>query len=108
MKNLTTWAKNPNQLTTLEETKMGMDLINRHGDDFSINWHGWRSMLELAFEFGWEPAGTISRDSEVSTGYFHNDGQKVTAEDSLKLADALKKAYKLLSSLKYSSLNYCW
>ena len=36
---------------------MGVDLIGHGG--ISMNWNGWRSCLQLAVAFGWEPAGTL-------------------------------------------------
>jgi hypothetical protein len=93
--------------------KMGMDLSGKGGYfRFSIN--GWCAALVLAWEHGWEPAGTKAREvtvnapdgatvDEVRTrasrqyyanwggGYFTNDFQVVCDEDA-NIADALKRA----------------
>jgi hypothetical protein len=37
---------------------MGVDLIGHGGASFT--WDAWRSCLEIAIAFGWEPAGTIA------------------------------------------------
>ena len=35
---------------------MGVDLIGHGGE--SCNWVGWRTILDLAVAFGWQPMGT--------------------------------------------------
>ena len=77
---------------------MGVDLIG-HGD-FSVNWTGWRALLDLAIEFDWKPAGTIpnltreelSNSDWERQGYTTNDFQLVTDEDANAISAALRKA----------------
>jgi hypothetical protein len=92
---------------------MGMDLSGE-GGYFRFNWEGWREVLELAYQYGWEPAGTelpeysfYNQDGTVNLGrtrayredakdwdgsYFGNEGQWVTEEDAARIADALERA----------------
>jgi hypothetical protein len=62
---------------------MTMDIIGPHGET-SFTMSGWRYMLRLASENGWQPAGTFP-DSE-------NSGRRVSPEDARALADALERA----------------
>jgi hypothetical protein len=93
---------------------MGMDLSGK-GGDFRFSHQNWRAILELAHEYGWEPAGTKPPEfivyapdgvtvDEVATrswrqryanwdgGYFSNDYQVVCDEDAANIADALERA----------------
>jgi hypothetical protein len=85
---------------------MGMDLRGA-GGDFRWNYPYWLNLLQLAQEYGWEPAGTLpgpgcnEDDEEFAEedvpdeqrcGYDTNDYQRVTAEDAKNLAAALERA----------------
>jgi hypothetical protein len=93
---------------------MGMDLSGK-GGDFRFSHQNWRAILELAHEYGWEPAGTKLPEfivyapdgvtvDEVGTraarqhhrnwdgGYFTNDLQVVDDKDAANIADALERA----------------
>ncbi len=78
---------------------MGMDLSGA-GGEFRWNFFSWPRLLQIAEEYGWEPAGTTvdPHDEEEmphgrwSGGYTSNDAQTVTAEDARNLADALERA----------------
>jgi hypothetical protein len=86
---------------------MGMDL-NGAGGSFRWNFFSWPRLLQIAEDYGWEPAGTLppeptpedEEDTEEkaegdrawSGSYTTNDGQVVTAEDAANLADALEQA----------------
>jgi len=60
--------------------------------------------LLLARGYGWKPAGTVDpvieevvageklRDRKWSGCYFSNDGQRVTEQDALGMADGLERA----------------
>ena len=55
---------------------------------------GWPAVLQLAEDYGWQPAGTlpprrIKRDA-WDGGYASCDGQLVSADDARALADALE------------------
>ena len=63
--------------------------------------HVWPSVLDLAEEYGWKPAGTreLTPDGEHAYrspkfGYITNDGFVVMKTDARKLATALSKAIK--------------
>ena len=57
------------------------------------SWGQWRALLELAYEYGWEPMGTVHADDSNWDGtYFANSGQFVRAEDSRGLAEAVSAA----------------
>ncbi len=90
---------------------MGMDLKNVEGGTERFSNAAWRSVLELAYEYGWKPAGTepgawadpetgeldkqLSPDPDEWSGtYFSNDFQWVTEEDAAGIADALEHALK--------------
>jgi hypothetical protein len=93
---------------------MGMDLSGK-GGYFRFSQERWRAVLELAWEHGWEPAGTKPPEftvygpdgvtvDEVATraerqrytdwggGYFTNDHQVVSGKDAANIADALERA----------------
>jgi hypothetical protein len=87
---------------------MGMDLHGA-GGYYRFSNTSWRKVLELAFEYGWKPAGTEpGRWVDPSTGeldkqmspnpdewdgtYFGNESQWVTDEDAAHIADALEQA----------------
>ena len=89
---------------------MGVDL-GGNGAYFSANWRGWRWLLSLACDHGWQPAGTEwnlevhrwlsggvdEKEEERARNdwdgdYFSNDGQIVSARHAANLADALEKA----------------
>jgi hypothetical protein len=63
----------------------------------SAHWSnsGWPAVLQLAEDYGWQPAGTIppkriNRDA-WDGGYASCDGQLVSADDAKALADALER-----------------
>jgi hypothetical protein len=67
---------------------MGVDLTGGP----SMNWWAWRSCLDVAQAFGWQPAGTIAPPdytAEWSGNYYSNDFQEVTDSDAYALASAL-------------------
>src|SRR5215217_4990890 len=92
---------------------MGVDLMNANGDYKRFNWSNWRALLELAYEYGWKPAGTappqwqyLDHDGNVdhertkaywwceedwSGTYFYNERQWVTEEDAANIAEALER-----------------
>lgn len=83
---------------------MGMDL-HRVKDGVYFRWanNSWYAILELAQEFGWEPAGTVPSKLMLNvhgeeaakrwTGsYTHNEYQIITDEDACNMADALERA----------------
>jgi hypothetical protein len=93
---------------------MGMDLRGE-GGYFRSSHRAWGTALKLAWEHGWEPAGTKPPEftvyasdgvtvDEVATrswrhcyanwdgGYFSNDYQVVSDEDAANIADALERA----------------
>jgi hypothetical protein len=87
---------------------VGMDLDGAGGIE-RFNNTSWCKMLELAYEYGWKPAGTepgqwfnsetgevdeqMSPDPDEWDGnYFTNDFQWVTDEDAAHIADALERA----------------
>jgi len=95
-------------------SKMGMDLSGK-GGYFRFSNYAWHAALELAHEYGWEPAGTEAPEvtvyapdgvivDEVGTrterqrytnwggGYFTNEYQVVSDEDAANIADALERA----------------
>jgi hypothetical protein len=92
---------------------MGMDL-HRAGGDFWFNIFSWGQVLELAQQYGWEPAGTEMQPTEVldadgnidheltdqfmairedwDGNYVTNDWQHVSDDDAAHIADALERA----------------
>jgi hypothetical protein len=85
---------------------MGMDLIGR-GGSMSLNWDDWRSLLELAEQYGWQPEGTtgpldqgrLSQEGKDQASghswsgtYFSNDHQLVADSDARALGQALLRA----------------
>ena len=80
---------------------MGMDLSGSQGA-MSMNWAGWRKLLQTAEKHGWQPSGTeppwyYEDPTEWEGGYFSNDGQYVTEADAKNIADALQRAEDELS-----------
>ena len=85
---------------------MGMDLTGR-GGSMSLTWDDWRSLLELAEQYGWQPEGTtgpldqgrLSQDGKDQASgrswngtYFSNDHQLVADSDARALGQALLRA----------------
>jgi hypothetical protein len=77
---------------------MGMDLSGA-GGEFFWNFFSWPRLLQIAEEYGWEPAGTLPpeymempEEGQWSGDYTSNDQQTVTAEDAWQLAEALERA----------------
>jgi hypothetical protein len=72
---------------------MGVDLLNVHGHGSEgFNHAGWRAVLELAIEYGWQPEGTAPPDDNSGTwsgDYFSNSFQQVTDSDARALGEAL-------------------
>ena len=78
---------------------MGVDLVGHGGE--SLNWRAWRSCLELARSFGWNPEGTKAPDrheGECPGYYCSNDYQLVTKTDARAIANALQRAVEVASS----------
>jgi hypothetical protein len=78
---------------------MSVYLSNKAGDHLRFSNIGWAQILSLAKLNGWEPLGTVDPwwKNEVDApqwegGYCSNDGQTVTAEDALAIANSLEKA----------------
>jgi len=78
---------------------MGMDLCNEKGNRFWFDIFSWRKILVLAKRYGWNLGGTKKnpdwKDSEHfwNGNYLDNEGQIVTVEDALAIADALQLAF---------------
>ena len=82
---------------------MGMDLTGAGGTE-RFNVTSWCKVLELAFEYGWRPAGTQAPtfqqadDGTAETAkdwsgtYLTNDYQRVGDEDAANIAEALRRA----------------
>ena len=72
---------------------MGMRLTS-HADDttFDFTTVEWHKLIELAQEYGWQPAGTQRDEENWSGTYLSNDGQSVTQSDALALGNALNAA----------------
>jgi hypothetical protein len=78
---------------------MGMDLRGA-GGYFGCNSRGWGDILRLAHLHGWIPVGTLAPlmneggpwDGPWGGRYCHTEGQRVTDDDALALADALERA----------------
>lgn len=92
-----------------------MSMYLSSGADQELNVHlsygYWASILQLAHEFGWEPARTLLYDWcncedgespelieswEGDNEYFSSDHQIVTADDARAIAEALEAAVKAL------------
>ena len=81
---------------------MGMDLRGAgRTKRFSIT--SWCKVLQLAQEYGWQPAGTqaptfMLADGTIETAenwsgtYFDNSYQRVSDEDAANIAEALRRA----------------
>lgn len=72
---------------------MGMRLTS-HADNtwFDFTTVEWHKLIELAQEYGWQPAGTQLDEDNWSGTYLSNDGQIVTQNDALALGNALSAA----------------
>jgi hypothetical protein len=74
---------------------MGVDLVGS-GNAASFNWHGWRRLLDVAKEFGWQPEGTQPPSDHVDGSwegtYFSNDYQEITTSDAGAMGAALFRA----------------
>ena len=80
---------------------MGMDLRSESGQEFHFNICGWRNVLKMALDTGWEPAGTsIGPETEWCGTYFTNEGQLVTADDAKSIAVALTKAVSFVPDIE--------
>lgn len=80
---------------------MGVDLMGHGGASF--NWASWRSLLDIAVAFGWQPAKTVMPDKTYrgwSGTYCSNDFQKVTDQDARELSAALYQAIAAILSPK--------
>lgn len=76
---------------------MGVDLCSNHGNE-SLNWTGWRELLDLARDHGWQPQGTAPPDDWDNAkhwdgGYYSNYWQRVTDSDAHALAEALLRGF---------------
>jgi len=66
---------------------MSFELRNETGDRFRFSNRGWGFYLNLAEEYGWTAAGTLSPDdmgqfADWPKTYDTNDGQWVSAQDA--------------------------
>jgi hypothetical protein len=72
---------------------MGMRLTSHDdGTHFDFSTVEWHKLIELAQEYGWQPAGTQLDEANWSGTYLSNDGQTVTQTDALALGNALDAA----------------
>lgn len=77
---------------------MSYEISGRHGSYWSCHQEDWQDYLDLAVEFGWEPAGVFFKCDERGyrphpTGsYLGNDFQTVTEEDAVAFSAALNRA----------------
>jgi hypothetical protein len=82
---------------------MGMDLVNDENKYERFSYDEWCSLLNLALEYGWTPAGTAAPvyydDPEIIVVpaewpglYDTNDGQRFLADDAKALAAAVEAA----------------
>ncbi len=74
---------------------MTMDLTGP-GGNLNFNHTSWRLLLDLAYDYGWRPTGTVPPDIDNSVecrGYYDsNCGWKVPYEDAIGIAEALEKS----------------
>ncbi|TVS02678.1 MAG: hypothetical protein EA423_08940 [Phycisphaerales bacterium] len=80
---------------------MAVVLRNNHGQ-FTINNAGWVTLLRLAWDYGWRPAGTSAPEHWIApddaakawswnnADYVTGRGQRVSANDARLLAEALE------------------
>jgi len=75
---------------------MSVDLTSRGGSELSLRGSGWDFILNLAEAYGWQAPGTRPPPDvdpgEWDGSYDSSDGQTVTTEDALALAQALRRA----------------
>jgi hypothetical protein len=77
---------------------MGMDLIGRNGQRWSLSYSGWEFLLNLADKYGWEPAGTTLPDDPAYAdihwdgNYSSSDFQSISAADVMEIAATLERA----------------
>ena len=82
-----------------EKMIMGMDFSGA-GGAFSMHCGSWCKALQLARQYGWQPAGTVAPDygpeypplTDWNGEYVSNSYQEVTDSDAKNLADALDRA----------------
>lgn len=68
-----------------------MDLY-RGEDYFRFSTGKWKRLLRLLKIYAWKPLGTrYQDDADCRGGYEGNDGQTVTADDSLAMAAAIER-----------------
>jgi hypothetical protein len=80
---------------------MTVYLSSKKEGGFHFNNCAWSKILNLAEQYGWEPAGTIDPywadepdTHEWNGNYTSHDGQAVKSEDAENMADALEKSLK--------------
>lgn len=112
---------------------MGYEIFNHKADLYqNLNIAGWMSLMALAYEFGWEPQGTVLmswkdnktgeifppvcidpdrrkdgqwvKDDSWSGSYSSNDLQDITADDAKNFAEALAKALEYMSKIDISMI----
>jgi len=78
---------------------MSVDLKTRNGGRMKFSNITWAKILSLAKYYGWKPTGTVDPwwkdepDAPDWCGcYTSNDGQWVTSDDALNMANALDRA----------------
>lgn len=74
---------------------MTMYFVNSEnkGASFIVSSPGWYRIYNLAQMYGWSPLGTqFEEDDWDEENYFLNFGQSVTAEDALRLGNAILAA----------------
>lgn len=77
--------------------------LKRRGDHFRWKFDAWETVLQLAEEHGWKPAGTqpprgIRKAGWDAADYVSCSRQQVTADDASAMAAALAKALTKISS----------
>jgi hypothetical protein len=73
---------------------VSVDLLSKCGSNFASNTHHFNRALNLAGDFGWEPAGVKLRGHPDfdQWDYLSSNGQEISAKDALGISSALKIA----------------
>ena len=95
---------------------MSVELRSENGiDAFNCSRSFLYEALRLARGYGWKPAGTVEpvieedvageklRDTRWSGCYFVGEGQRVTEQDALGMADGLEKALTIIPAREWLS-----
>ncbi len=75
---------------------MGYGLVAENGRHrIAMTATTWSAIKKLAYEFGWEPEGTVDPNCHVHDwdgNYWMNEGQQITASDAHNFGAALERA----------------